>query len=138
MPNLTGTFPRAVAVLTAVLLLTTLAGCAKSRSSDTSAAATQSGTPSGNSDRGYTLVDKLGCGSCHVIPGVADANGMVGPPLDRIAGRQYIAGVLRNTPDNMVSWLRHPQQIVPGNAMPDLGISEADGRDIAAYLETLK
>jgi cytochrome c2 len=38
----------------------------------------------------------------------------------------------------MVTWLRHPQQIVPGNAMPDLGISEADGRDIAAFLETLK
>jgi cytochrome c2 len=63
---------------------------------------------------------------------------MVGPPLEHIAGRSYLAGMLPNTPDNMVTWLRHPQQVVPGNAMPDLGLSDAGGRDIAAYLETLR
>lgn len=134
MPNLTGTFARVLSPLAALLLLAALAACTSSGQADTDAAAARFGDP----DRGAKLVDKLGCGSCHVIPGVEQADGMVGPPLDHIASRQYIAGLLRNTAGNMVTWLRHPQQIVPGNAMPDLGISEADGRDIAAFLETLK
>jgi cytochrome c2 len=133
MPNLISTVLRAAAGLAAIFLLVTLAACTKPGQGNDGPSATQS-----SSDRGNNLIGKLGCGSCHVIPGIQDADGMVGPPLDHIASRLYIAGVLRNTPANMVTWLRHPQQIVPGNAMPDLGISEADGRDIAAYLATLK
>jgi cytochrome c1 len=38
----------------------------------------------------------------------------------------------------MVQWLRFPQRIVPGNAMPDLAISETDARQLTAYLETLR
>ncbi len=98
-------------------------------------------TPPSTSDAataGQALIVKLGCGSCHTIPGIVDANGMVGPPLAHIASRQYVAGMLRNTTTNMVHWLRFPQQVVPGNAMPDLAISEPDGEAIAAYLATLK
>jgi cytochrome c1 len=62
----------------------------------------------------------------------------VGPPLDRIATRGYIAGVLANTPQNMVRWLRDPPAVDARTAMPDLGLSEAEARDIAAYLYTLK
>jgi cytochrome c len=51
--------------------------------------------------------------------------------------RVIIAGVLRNTPDNMVKWLRHPQAIVPNKAMPDMGLDEQRARDITAYLYTL-
>ena len=46
--------------------------------------------------------------------------------------------MLRNTPANLVRWIREPQAVVPGNAMPDMGVSEADARDIAAYLYTLR
>jgi cytochrome c2 len=123
-----------IRVLACALLAVSIVACAKSAAPDVAAGK----APLGNPDRGSELISKLGCGSCHVIPGIEDADGMVGPPLDHIASRQYVAGVLRNTPDDMVTWVRHPQQVVPGNAMPDLGISEADGRDIAAYLETLK
>lgn len=84
------------------------------------------------------LITTLGCGSCHIIPGIVDAHGLVGPSLERVASRQFIAGLLRNTPDNMVAWLRDPQRIVPGNAMPDLGISEQQAKSLAAYLATLK
>jgi len=87
---------------------------------------------------GAALIAKLGCGACHNIPGIVDASGLVGPPLDHMASRQFIAGLLRNTPDNMMQWLRFPQKIVPGNAMPDLAIDEADARQLTAYLETLK
>jgi cytochrome c2 len=102
-------------------------------------AAGLAGNPSsiGDPTQGRALIKKLGCGSCHDIPGVIGARGMVGPPLEHMASRQYIAGVLRNTPDNMMTWLRFPQRVVPGNAMPNLGISQIDARQIAAYLATL-
>ncbi len=88
--------------------------------------------------KGAALIRKYGCGECHTIPGIDQATGMVGPPLASIASRVYIAGVLRNSPDNMVEWIQHPQTIVPGNVMPDMGISHDDAREIAAYLHTLR
>ena len=94
--------------------------------------------PGGDARRGAQLVADFGCGGCHTIPGVRNANGNVGPPLTRIGDRVYIAGLLRNTPPNLVRWIRTPQDIVPGNAMPDMGISEAQARDIAAYLYTVR
>jgi cytochrome c2 len=92
----------------------------------------------GDRQRGRDYIERYGCGSCHVVPGVASARGQVGPPLAGIAGRAYLGGVLPNTPDYMVEWIRRPQKFAPGSAMPDLGVSEAEGRDIAAYLYTLK
>jgi cytochrome c1 len=38
----------------------------------------------------------------------------------------------------MIRWIRQPQEIDPGNGMPDLSVSTRDGRDIAAYLYTLQ
>lgn len=91
-----------------------------------------------NQARAAALVRAYGCGACHTIPGIAGADGMVGPPLIQMGRRVYIAGMLRNTPDNMVEWLRHPQRIVPGNAMPDMGLGEADARVLATYLGSLR
>ena len=88
--------------------------------------------------QGAELTKQLGCGSCHVIPGIEGANGLVGPSLSQVGDRVYIAGVLRNTPDNMVVWLRNPQSIVQNNAMPDMGLSEQQARDVASYLYTLE
>ena len=88
--------------------------------------------------RGAALIRSYGCGSCHTIPGIENANGLVGPPLTRIGRRIYIAGLLRNTQDNMIAWLRDPQAIVPGNVMPNMGLSDRDARDVAAYLDTLR
>lgn len=84
------------------------------------------------------MIRSYGCGSCHTVPGIDDANGVVGPPLIQIGRRIYIAGMLRNTPDNMIAWLRNPQRFLPGNAMPDMGMSERDARQVAAYLSTLR
>jgi cytochrome c2 len=88
--------------------------------------------------RGEKLIKQFGCGTCHVIPGIEGAKGLVGPSLSQVSKRIYIAGVLRNTPDNMIRWLRHPQAIVPNNAMPDMDLSEQQARDIASYLYTLE
>lgn len=92
----------------------------------------------GNPQRGSALIRQNGCGSCHVIPGIEEATGDVGPPLTGVGRRIYLAGVVRNTPEGMVAWLRNPQAVVPGNAMPNMQLDERDARDIAAYLYTLR
>ena len=88
----------------------------------------------GNPARGAILVGRYSCGACHEMPGIEGADGLVGPPLGTFARRTMIAGVLPNTPGNLVRWLRSPQAVVPGNAMPDVGLSDAQARDVAAYL----
>jgi cytochrome c2 len=92
----------------------------------------------GHPHRGAKLIAHLGCGTCHSVPGIQHADGRVGPPLGGIADRTIIAGILPNTPENMMAWLRAPQSVVPGNVMPDMGINSHDARDIAAYLYTLR
>ena len=92
----------------------------------------------GNVSRGAALISWYGCGACHSIPGISGADALVGPPLTHFVHRGYLAGVLHNTPDNLILWIRNPQKFVPGNAMPALGIDERDARDIAAYLYTIE
>lgn len=94
--------------------------------------------PGGDLQRGQRLVVEYGCHSCHTIPGVREAKATVGPPLNDWADRHYIAGALSNTPDNLILWLREPQSIEPGTAMPDMGVTDQDARDIAAYLFNLR
>ena len=91
-----------------------------------------------NPDRGRVAIRRYGCGSCHDIPGVVGANGMVGPPLANISQRVFIAGVLPNEPDNMVQWIENPQGVDPKTAMPNMGVKTQEARDIAAYLYTLR
>jgi cytochrome c len=91
-----------------------------------------------DSDRGAKLIQSYGCGGCHEVPGVDGARGVVGPPLQKFGKRVYVAGMVRNTPDNLMNWLKEPQTIVPGNAMPNLGVDDRDARDMAAYLYTLQ
>ncbi len=92
----------------------------------------------GDVEAGRTAVKTYGCDACHTIPGVADARGPVGPPLTQIANRIYIAGVLTNTPDNLVEWIQNPARVDPRSAMPNLGVDQTAARDIAAYLYTLR
>jgi cytochrome c2 len=80
------------------------------------------------------LIEAYGCGACHTIPGIHDATADVGPSLGGISKSSTIAGVLPNTPKNLIHWLMEPQQISPGTIMPDLGLGEQQARDIAAYL----
>jgi mono/diheme cytochrome c family protein len=94
--------------------------------------------PEPDPKRGKTALLHYACGTCHSIPGVVGADTHVGPPLDRMGTRKFIAGLLPNTPENMVRWLRQPQQLDRHTAMPDLGVTERDARDMAAYLDTLR
>ncbi|MFL5631587.1 MAG: cytochrome c oxidase assembly protein [Gemmatimonadaceae bacterium] len=91
-----------------------------------------------NVGRGRDAIKKYGCGSCHTIPGISNATAMVGPPLAQIADRVYIAGVLPNNPDNMIRWIENPPGVDSKTAMPNMGVTTRDARDIAAYLYTLR
>jgi cytochrome c2 len=90
----------------------------------------------GDPDRGEAAIGRYGCGACHQIPGIPGARGRVGPPLKGVASRMVLAGELNNTPANMMLWIQHPQLVEPGTDMPDLGMSDQEVRDIAAYLYT--
>jgi cytochrome c len=88
----------------------------------------------GDSARGRQAIEKYGCGACHVIPGLRGARGKVGPALAGLADRPYLAGSLNNEPANLVEWIRWPRRIDPRTVMPNLGVTESDARDIAAFL----
>ncbi|HEY0858772.1 MAG TPA: c-type cytochrome [Albitalea sp.] len=88
-------------------------------------------------ERAQLVLRQYACIACHTIPGLTHSSPQVGPPLDGMARRALIAGRLPNTSDNLVRWIREPQRIKPGSAMPDLGVTEEHAREIAAYLATL-
>ncbi|MGZ8470469.1 MAG: c-type cytochrome [Gemmatirosa sp.] len=88
----------------------------------------------GDAARGQRVIATYGCGGCHDIPGVPGASGRVGPALGGLAHRGFVAGSLPNDAETLVRWIRDPQALRPGTAMPDLNVGAQDARDIAAYL----
>lgn len=95
--------------------------------------------PSGGvAARGEQVILQYNCGSCHTIPGIRGARGEVGPPLTAFGRRTYIAGELPNNPENLVRWIMSPQSVEPKTAMPTLGLTEQQARDVAAYLYRLQ
>ncbi len=122
--------PQSRAAFLGALVILAIAGC--------HGQAAPSVVAGGNVQRGKAEIGAYGCGACHTIPGVRGAHGMVGPPLNGFALRAFIAGEAPNTVRTLVQWIRAPQSIEPGTAMPTLGVTEAQARDIAAYLYTLR
>ena len=120
------------AVFAAVVLLSS--GCSRSSQAEQIAMAATGGSAA----RGAASIARYGCGSCHIIPGVSGASGLVGPPLSGIGNRMYIAGVLQNTPPNMERWIENPPGVDEHTVMPNLGVTHRDAIDIAGYLYTLK
>jgi cytochrome c len=88
----------------------------------------------GDAARGQQALESHQCGACHQIPGVEGADGGAGPSLKGFAGRAYIAGRLSNTPHNLEAWIIHPHNIDPQTAMPELGVTANQARDMSAYL----
>ena len=116
-----------------VLCVVAIAGCEAGRSESAYSVAI-----GGDSRRGAEVIAQFGCGACHTIPGIRAANGLVGPPLYFFSRRTFIAGQLPNTPTNLARWVLDPPAIEPGTAMPKLGLSDQQARDVAAYLYTLR
>ena len=84
-------------------------------------------------DQGKALLASYGCIACHSIKGLA-VKGGAGPALEDIGKNSYIGGVLPNNTEAMVRWIVAPRAVSPGTAMPDLGVSPAEARAMAAYL----
>ena len=120
-------------VLPLALILISLVACEGGKTQRTYAVYT-----GGDPHRGAQLIQQYRCGACHVVPGIRNADGMVGPPLMSFSRRTYIAGELPNKPDNLVRWIMSPKSVEPGTAMPTLGLSEQEARDVTAYLYTLR
>ena len=77
----------------------------------------------GRADIGRVAMERRGCGACHEIAGVLNARGRAGPALTHFGRQAMIAGYVPNTAANLLRWIRDPQAVSPGTAMPDLGIS---------------
>lgn len=108
-----------------------LAGCGQGVGQDDERAAVD--IPDGNAERGRQAILQYGCASCHAIPDINDSGG-VGPDLNGFDERAYIAGQIPNRPEELIRWLRNPQDIAPGTVMPNMDVTEQDARDIAAFL----
>jgi cytochrome c len=87
-----------------------------------------------DSERGRKLLSQYQCGACHTIPGVPSSRGRVAAPLTGFGQRSYIAGRLPNRADVLAQWIAQPQALVPGTAMPNMGVPPEDARHMAAYL----
>jgi cytochrome c1 len=92
----------------------------------------------GDATRGRLLLQQYGCGACHQIPGVSGASGTIGPSLDRLGRRVYVAGVLPNSPSELARWIRAPDVVKPGTGMPNANVTEQDATDMVAYLYHLR
>lgn len=92
----------------------------------------------GDAERGSAVILKYQCGKCHVIPGIENANGVFGPPLNWFGRRTMIAGQFPNAPETLEKWVLSPTEMKPKTTMPQLGLDEQEARDVAAYLYTLR
>jgi cytochrome c2 len=88
----------------------------------------------GNPRVGQQLIARYGCAACHQIKGIAHADSKVGPSLEEIRDSGYVGGVLPNSGGNLMKWIMHPRAVSPNTAMPELGVTEREARDMAAYL----
>lgn len=115
-----------------------LASCGCDGRSVEARAAGAAGRHSPEAARGIAAIRRYDCGVCHDVPGVNGAHGLTAAPLDRFARRSFVGGVLPNTPDNLARWLLNPRGVDPLTAMPTVGMSEQEARDVAAYLYELR
>jgi mono/diheme cytochrome c family protein len=114
-------------------LLLATSGCDGGRPSAAQAADRQQ-----QIERGRVLLAQYQCGSCHTIPGVADARGRQAGTLDAFGSRSYIAGRLPNELPVLAAWIADPRALVPATTMPAMGASADDALAMAAYLNALE
>ena len=88
----------------------------------------------GDPDKAMPAIVRYGCAACHEIPGAQMPGGRAAQSLLGITDRIYLGGAVNNTPDNLIRWIANPKQFDPKTAMPVTGISDAEARNVAAYL----
>lgn len=119
-------------------LSTQAALAAASSAPSATAPATVDPASIGSVTNGKALFVAKGCTGCHMAPGVP-GSATVGPNQAHYAVRAKTAGgTLPNTPANTEKWLTNPPAIKPGTDMPNLGLSQAEIKDLTAFLYSLK
>lgn len=86
------------------------------------------------SRRGKVAIERVGCGSCHEIPGIDWPKGRTGSSLAGFDDVGPIAGALPNSPGNLAAFVRNAPEVKPGSTMPAVPLTQAEARDVAAYL----
>jgi FdhD protein len=117
-------WPAALKMILGFLCLAFLAGiislAVQKRQSDLEEVRVATAMTGGDPKTGLTAMERHGCGACHEVPGLARADGRVGPSLDKVATRAFIAGTLPNQPAAMAQFVARPQHVQPQGGMPDL------------------
>jgi cytochrome c1 len=91
----------------------------------------------GDPQVGAQLMGAKGCTGCHTVEGLPGATGVTGPNLTHGTLRPTIAGEsIPNSPQTLQQWLLDPPALKPGTTMPNLGLTEAEARDLVAFLES--
>ena len=102
-------------------------------------AAAEGPLQAGDIGRGLQTFKTGPCITCHTIEGISA--GKVAPrPLTHFSTYPTIAQVdgFTNNPDNLAKWLKDPQSIKSGTAMPNNGLKPQQIADLVAYLSSLK
>jgi len=77
------------------------------------------------------------CGGCHAVRGT-DAAGRHAPDLTHLNSRRWLAaGLLLNTPEDLMNWIVNAQRLKPGSRMPSIALSETEKSALSTYLSTL-
>lgn len=77
------------------------------------------------------------CAGCHTVRGT-EAVGAHAPDLTHLNSRRLIAaGLLTNTPDHLLQWITHAQELKPGARMPSMVLTAAETGALSAFLSTL-
>lgn len=94
--------------------------------------------PEASAERGRAIIARVGCASCHTVPGIRWPQGQVGPSLHGFAASNLISGRLPNRPDVLAAYVANAPQVLPGTTMPAMPINRREARDVAVYLYTLE
>jgi cytochrome c len=121
------------AIILSLLATACFTACKPSGATERWASEVTGGIP----EKGKDAIGKHGCIACHTIDGMS-SEAMVGPPLTRMAARSYLAGNMQNNASNLIRFIQHPREVHNDTAMPEMGLTDGEARDIAAYLYTYK
>ena len=93
--------------------------------------------PTGDAAAGQAVFAGSACVGCHTVRGVS--TGVLGPDLTHVGSRRTLAaGVLPNTPEALVRWIRDAPSVKPGAKMPAFAFTDEQARALAAYLTSLQ
>jgi cytochrome c2 len=141
----------ALAVASAAMIAACGGGGREATESDSAPTATKAVTqqattaapaaPAGDGDEfaaAKSLFKSKGCIGCHMVSGIAEATGTIGPSLDGLASRAELAAGLTVNAENLAKWIKEPSSVKPGTVMPRLGLDDADVDTLVGWLLTLK